>query len=140
MSDTQKAYQQAATRLAELEREQATLDARIREFSLAGQHRAVADAATRKLILPHVIEQARRDLAPLALAVAEEEHAAAEALMPPLAAAVEAAQEAVRQAQADLDAAVSAAQAQHATVQELWLRRRDAWRRVQAYEQSAAAD
>ncbi len=138
-TDTQKAYQQARDRLQALLDEQATLEGRIRDLSAAGQHRAMAEAATRKLILPQLIEHARRELAPLDLAALEEELAEAEAAMPPLRERVEAAQAAVRQAEADLAEALQPLHVQSGIAHDLRLAVRDARRRVNAYQQPATA-
>lgn len=136
--ETTRDYAAAHDHLAALEAELAALEGRIQQAAAAGQMRAVGDALARKAALPHLVDQARRELAPLALAHFDAAIAAAQAEAAPRGRAVEDAHAALLAAQAAYAEAWDAAREHSEHMKELQHQRKLAWRACQAL--AAAAD
>ena len=78
-TDTAAALAAAQRELDSLEREYDTIDTTIKQSGLNGDHQGLLMAMGRKIALPALIERAKRQLAPLALADLETRNTEAEA-------------------------------------------------------------
>ena len=133
-TDTAAALAAAQRELDSLEREYAGIDASIKRAGLDGDDTGLLRAMARKIALPALIERAKRQLAPLALADVEARYAAAEAERLRLHEQLEAKKAALHQSQAAHAAAVGAIQDCDARLHELGKQRSRAQQRVAFYE------
>ncbi len=133
-TDTAAALAAAQRELQTLERELEGIDSVIKRAGLDGDNQGLLMAMGRKIALPALIERAKRQLAPLALADLETRYAAAEAERVRLHEQLEAKKSALHQAQAEHAAAVGAVQDCDARRHELSKQRNRAQQQVALFD------
>ena len=131
--DISAAYAAARDELAGLEHDLATIDAKIRAAGLQGDVGTMAQHMARKHVLPVLVDQARRKLAPLEVEYLDAEITRITEEAAPRYAAIEAAQAEVDRAYAALSLAIGAIGETTEHINALKAQRKQAWRRAQHF-------